>query len=304
MKRFVKSHKHLLGLARKLLRKKKRSIREFTSFKQAEKDISEWIKTFPERYDLVLGIPRSGLYVASLVALKLGLPISTPSAFLRGEVWFSKGAATSVLRTVLLVDDGVGDGFDGQMVQNFNVLTQAFPNLRFVRAALYIYSNCANAVDLYYRFYDVQYLNREEWNLLHRKFGVVGFDMDGTLCHDWDEKRYSSYNEFIVCAEPYLIPNFKIDYIITSREERYRDETLAWLNKYGVKFGQLIMRKNRDKSAVFKATQIKALKLDWYFENNLAEAKFIHKKTGVPVLNVSSMSLIGSKHKFALWRNS
>src|SRR4030095_982818 len=33
---------------------------------------SQWVQSFPVRYDVIVGIPRSGLLVANTVALKLG----------------------------------------------------------------------------------------------------------------------------------------------------------------------------------------------------------------------------------------
>ncbi|MCW4009160.1 MAG: hypothetical protein NWF05_00880 [Candidatus Bathyarchaeota archaeon] len=200
-------------------------IQAFRSFQDAMRDLDEWVKTFPERYDVIVGIPRSGMFVASYIATKLGVPLSTPDDFVRNEIWF-----TCVLKKptdihkILLVDDGVGR-IDGQMKQNFYKIKTVFPTLEIKRASLYIYKNAVEAVDRYYDYLDDNHLNREEWNLLHRKYGTLGVDMDGVLCHDWDPARYRTYETFLQTAEPFMIPKFKIDFIITNRHKKYANET-------------------------------------------------------------------------------
>jgi len=49
---------------------------------------TEWIKSFENNYDIILGIPRSGLLVANIIALKLGKPLSTPE-LLQRKLWKS-----------------------------------------------------------------------------------------------------------------------------------------------------------------------------------------------------------------------
>ncbi len=268
-------------------------IHEFKSFAQAERDIDEWTKTFPERYDVVIGIPRSGLYVASYIAIKLGIPLSTPDNFLRGEVWYTNECQKPSIRKALLVDDGIGR-INGQMSSNFYRLSKAFPNIAITKAALYGYPDVTRAVDLCFGFLHSERLNREEWNIMHRKIGVSASDMDGVLCHDWNPLRYKSYSDFIENVEPYLIPRFRIDYIITSREEKYREATLKWLLRNEVNFGELLMMKTPNSkvgSVEHKSRCLKKVKATWYWESNEDEAIEIFRKTGIPILSIESMRL-------------
>ena len=45
----------------------------FVTIDQASIWTTEWIKTFPDQYDLIVGIPRSGMLIATIISLKLVL---------------------------------------------------------------------------------------------------------------------------------------------------------------------------------------------------------------------------------------
>jgi hypothetical protein len=266
-------------------------LMQFRSFDEAKHDIDEWIKTFKERYDLILGIPRSGMFVASYISTKLCIPLSTPDNFLEGKVWFTKEVPMNEINNVLLVDDGVGR-IDGQMKFNYTKLKEKYPDLKITKASLYVYPDCVEAVDTYYGFLDKSRLNREEWNLLHRKHAILASDMDGVICHDWDPNRYKNYEDFILNAEPYLIPKFTIDFIITSRLKKYEEETKAWLKKYHVKYHALIMSNGLLPSAEYKSGCLEKFPIDWFWESNFSEADYINKNTGMCVLSIEGMKLL------------
>jgi len=270
---------------------------KFISYEKAERDIDKWIKTFPERYDLIIGIPRSGLYVASYIATKLGLPLSTPDNFIRGDIWFISGIQQSVIRKILLVEDSSACQSNGQLIKNYNLLTNSSPKLEITPATLYkVFTNQKETILqkelLFTKTLTPPYCF--EWNLMHRKYGVVASDLDGVLCHDWEPDLYESYKVFLEKSQPYLIPKFRIDYIITSREEQYRSLTLNWLKKYSVDFGNLIMIKNHNSSwsgIKNKTKWLKRLHPTWYWESNIYEAYSISKLTNIPILCTDNMTL-------------
>jgi hypothetical protein len=51
---------------------------EFITFQQLTEWTIEWTKRLPQDYDVIVGIPRSGLIVASIIACRLGKPLTTP----------------------------------------------------------------------------------------------------------------------------------------------------------------------------------------------------------------------------------
>lgn len=231
------------------------------------------------------------MFIASYISTKLCLPLTTPDCFIKGETWFTKEVPSKEIKKALLVDDGVGR-INGTMQANYDKLKEKFPTVKITKASLYVYKDCVSAVDLYYGFLEDHRLNREEWNLLHRKHGILGTDMDGVLCHDWDPNRYISYEDFLKNAEPYMIPGFVIDYVITNRSVKYYNETKEWLEKYGVKYKVLIMSNGKFDSVYFKSQTLLNYSCDWFWESNYSEALFINKAVGIAVLSFEGMKLL------------
>ena len=80
----------------------------FVTFAQLMAWTTEWVRSFPTSYDLIVGIPRSGLLVAHIVALKLGKPVTTPELLHENRYWKSPQMdGTTDYKRILLIDDSV-----------------------------------------------------------------------------------------------------------------------------------------------------------------------------------------------------
>jgi hypoxanthine phosphoribosyltransferase len=265
----------------------------------------DWIKSFPEHYDVIIGIPRSGLIVASIIACKLGKPLSTPEKFLKGEYWLPTKDRTievSRIEKVLLVDDAAGDE-RGTLYRCYRQLKQRFPELQITKGVLIVGTkNAERIVDLHYKkltkgaFF--------EWNLAHctYKDRRLGVDMDGVLCDepppevDMDEQRYVAW---IKNARPNIIPTYTIEAIVTNRLEKYRQITEEWLRRNKVKYKNLEMLDLPDKSLRTpenmlkqKIDAIKKFQLSWFWESSLSQAEAIWKACKIPVLCTDKMVLL------------
>ena len=51
------------------------------SYEQAAAYTKLLTKEIPNEFDLVIGVPRSGLFIASIIATKFARPLSTPDLF-------------------------------------------------------------------------------------------------------------------------------------------------------------------------------------------------------------------------------
>ena len=134
---------------------------------------------------------------------------------------------------------------------------------------------------------------------MHYKLGPVGFNLDGVICESSpNTKNEEKYLEFLNKARPYLIPEFEIDYIITSRLEKYRPQTEKWLKQNGVKYKKLIMwnvpsKPSEDKAAAsFKSRMIKETLIFYYLESSIKQAELIWGATNVPCLCIDEMRII------------
>ena len=260
----------------------------------------KWAESLPNKFDVIIGVPRSGLWIASILALKFGRPLSTPNAFVHGEVWQSLHVKKSNVHNVLLVEDDVIHG--RQIGKAYRQLKQFDSTLKIETASLFVTSEAKNIPDYYHAVSNPPLLY--EWTLLTNMgdVGKIAVDMDGVLCEncpsevDLDENRYIRWLEN---AKAYLIPQFEIDAIVTSRLEKYRELTEAWLKKHDVKYKSLFMLKvpskrerNFDVIINHKADAIRKVQPFWFWESNIMEAEAIKRKVRLPVLCIGNMTLL------------
>lgn len=276
---------------------------EFVTFQQLTSWTNEWIKTFPQNYDVIVGIPRSGLIVASIIACKLGKPLSTPDKIVNGEYWLPTKDNTIKIgnvRNILLVDDATGRG---ETMQNFywQLKNALGGKVNISKASLFVERNAIDKVDLYYKV-----LHKGgtffEWNLAHCERKPLGVDIDGVLCRepppevDADERKYA---DFISKVNPYIMPTYEIEVIVTNRLEKYRQLTEEWLKRHNVKYKHLIMldlpsKRFRTQKIMIqnKVDAIREYDLFWFWESSWIEAQAIHKACRIPVLCTDKMILL------------
>lgn len=210
---------------------------------------SKHASKIPQGVDLIVGIPRSGILVASLIALKLNLPLTDLYAFLRNDD-LKRGntrtykhdalAKPQDAKQILLVDDSIATG--NSMRDAVAKVRGVYPGSVLTLAAFAQQHNL-DEVDLHLEA--VEKPRVFEWNIMHHHFITRAcLDIDGVLCVDpsLDENDDGPlYREFLSAAKPLFIPSVEIAHLVTSRLEKYRPETEAWLKKHGVSYGTLHM---------------------------------------------------------------
>jgi orotate phosphoribosyltransferase len=131
--------------------------------------------------------------------------------------------------------------------------------------------------------------------------GVIGYDMDGVLCEDWhgfEKEGTDEYTKFLSEATPYLIPHYRIDYVITCRLEQYRQVTEEWLKIHHVKYKRLIMHPatskfTRGSHSEFKIKMIKTYMPNGIFiESSLNQSKEIKEGAGIQVICIENKELM------------
>lgn len=292
---FVRDAYEFARRARKSRKTRRRMARvargqgQFITLEDLTAWTKEWIKEFPENYDLIVGVPRSGLFVATIIALKLGKPLTTPDLFVRGESWKSKRMPEREQVKVLLVEDCLSSGRD--LERCHKMMLESGRECQITRAAAIVHDKVLDKVDLYYR--NVPFPRFFEWEFVHhKKAEVLAVDMDGVLCEncpreiDLDEARYL---EWLPKARPYLLPFYEIDYIVTNRLEKYRPQTEEWLARNRIRYRELLMWDLPDKArrsgwAKHKAEELLRVKPDMFVESNMDQAAEIWRQTSIPTL--------------------
>ncbi len=263
-------------ISRKAVRKVLSITPNFVNNAEMAAYVGEWIKKFDTQYDLIVGIPRSGLMVASLIATSMAKPLATPDRIM----WISKSITPRSIKNILVVDDCITTG--KSINTGFEKVREQYPEAVIHKGVLFANNDNKWMVDTYCR---TLHGNIFQWNLLHFKIGAVGFDMDGVLCEECSEGNdEETYLKQMDSARPYLVPEFEIDFIITDRLEKYRPQTEKWLKDHGVRYKRLVMwnvpkRPERDASAAFKSEIIKGIDIRYYLESELKQAEAIWHAT-------------------------
>ena len=203
----------------------------------------------PTDFDLIVGIPKSGMLGAFAVALLSNKPITDLSSFLDGRVYnsFSPRSRTEPsskvadYRSVLVIDDSV---FSGAALRNARAAIKA-AGLRQHFSVGAIYGLGSVQADADFILESCPAPRVFEWNVMNHwclEFSCV--DLDGVLCMDPNAEQNDDgalYVDFLRTTKAINQPKYKIHSIVTSRLEKYRPETEAWLENHGFCYGNLFM---------------------------------------------------------------
>jgi hypoxanthine phosphoribosyltransferase len=241
--------------------------------------------------DLVVGVARSGLLPAGVLAYDLHRPLwsVSPSAGLLdvGHGVRLDGQAREV-RRIAVIDDTTARGV--AMREASAIVRERFPDAEIVRAVVYAHPHGMGEVDIVVREYPgLHYL---EWNWCNAGHGVkCGFDFDGIICHDLEDGP--DYVRRITEAPPLYLPRrHPIPLIVTARPESVRTETLDWLDRHGLTCERLVMRDwkwngcewDGARVARFKADHFGRSGLPMFAESDPFQAQTIAEITGKVVL--------------------
>ena len=256
-------------------------------------------------FDAVVGIPRSGMTPASMIALHLQKPLADLNAFCAGAVSdFSDRGLEKPVSAILLVDDSCNKG--GAMRRAKEKIRRAHRNVKIFTLAIYgPYQVEEKLVDIWFEW--CQGPRAFEWNLMkHKRNERWAYDIDGVLCRDPTNEENDDgarYVKFLEAAPPLLIPKRPVHTIITSRIEKYRPQTERWLHRQGVQYGKLVMLQAASKAermqlmksnggrGGWKARELERTDCELYIESSRKQASIIAKLTGRPVWCVETRSL-------------
>lgn len=241
--------------------------------------------------DLIVGIPRSGTLVASIIATHLQKPMTDLESYLQGRAFYKSGKLINIAQPglkILLVDDSINQGT--QMREAFSSVQKSGFGHTITRFAVY-QSNKTQSQDIDLALETCVNPRAFQWNLWkHVSLKRWAIDMDGVLCRDPIEKiendRGPRLIEFYKTADAKFPLQGTVNYIITSRLEKHRAVTEQWLHEHGIKYNCLIMKPiDSDQShEQYKTDVLKQLSdVELYIESSERQAKFIARHAGITV---------------------
>ncbi|MEG1934629.1 MAG: phosphoribosyltransferase family protein [Rikenellaceae bacterium] len=258
----------------------------------------------PRDFDLIVGIPRSGMFPANLLALYLSKPYTDLDSFINGHIYKAgaRGEFFNIksFKKVLVVDDSIASGM---ALEKCKKKLESFKNdFDFKYCAIYVAPEKKDIVDYYFELTPLpRYF---QWNILHHTILQKScLDIDGVLCVDPPQDVNDDgdkYIDFLLNAPALYIPNCKVGTLVTSRLEKYRTQTEEWLRKNNVKYDRLVMsnhktmesRQAANDHAAHKAKEYASKGYSLFVESSLSQAIEINRITGKPVLCTENFEMI------------
>lgn len=290
----------------------------YRSISDLSNTIRNHLYKIPEDIDLVVGIPRSGMLAANILALNLNLRFCDIDSFIdntplaQGVTRKSKLAHLAKpdeAKHVLIVDDSVQSG--RSMAAAREKILRTAHDKRITFCAIYVSPHSISCTDIFLEI--IEPIRFFEWHALHRPFlSKCCVDIDGVICVDPTDLENDDgprYRGFLENGKPLLLPSYPVGYLVTSRLEKYRDETEAWLRKHGVEYRELHMldlpdaatRRRLGCHAAFKASVFKSIETaELFIESDDAQAREIAALSGKHVLSFAKQYLYQPRFSRAL----
>jgi orotate phosphoribosyltransferase len=203
----------------------------------------------PQDIVAVAGSGRSGMLVASILGLERNIHTLNTDELAAGCMpWQEekrRSCPAKTTGTILVVDDTICSGESLDRDRKW-IGVRIFPDIPVQYGAVYAMAQSIKKVDHY--FLDVGDTDHLfEWNWHHHWFlKDCLLDMDGVLCEDWpytseEGLLEEKYIKHFSTVKPLMKPSFEIGAIVTGRLEKYRPQTVAWLEENGIRYNNLIM---------------------------------------------------------------
>ncbi|WP_295804061.1 phosphoribosyltransferase family protein [uncultured Microbulbifer sp.] len=279
---------------------------QFVNYQQMSLALQENRRKLPKKIDLVVGIPRSGMIPATMLATQLNLPLTDIDGLKAGRLLgFGDTkktpdieAAHAADRTVLVIDDAVGSG---------RAFKKARKDLEGVEGHVVfcaVFAPVAKHPDVDVVLEKLASTLVAPWNLLHSSvLRNACVDIDEVFCRNPVAYEYDNdevYRRFLLEAEQLHASSGEIGWLITSRRETYRPETEAWLEKYGVKYRELIMTQSDEEHAnspAFKARVYQETGAGLFIESDAAVAAEIFALSKRPVVCIETQSVVSGSNQ-------
>ena len=271
----------------------------FKSYEDLVADIRKNIgKVQGHGFDLVVGIPRSGMIPAYIISAYLNIDCTDVDSLVenrslqKGITRKTKGSLVFPYeaKQILLVDDSIYSG------RSFELTKLKIPEVLLDKVktlAIYASDLSKKRVDIFFEYLDGTKIF--EWGIFHNNIiSKTCIDIDGVLCRDplsEENDDGEKYLNFIRNASPLFLPTGEAYALVSNRLEKYRNETETWLEKYGVKYRKLVLlnlptkeeRLKIDAGIEHKGAFFKNSDAIFFLESSYNQSISIAKVSGKPV---------------------
>lgn len=268
----------------------------YRSIAELNDDVVAWSRRLPPDLDLVVGVPRSGLLVANLLALHLNMPMTDVDGLIAGRLIgagrrLDRVAAPGGGRAlrVLVVDDSLWSGRQMGKVRD-RVAAAGLPHsVRY--GAVYVIPRAVDLVDFHFRKLSLPRVF--EWNVLHHP----------SLCESCmaaDGVLWPAEEGQCATGRPLFAPTRIIGTLVAAQPETMRPRIEAWLACHGIGYRELVLvpppepRFGRDRRAVILEKAALYRRRDaWLFvEASEEDAAGLAEAVGRPVYSAATRRMV------------
>lgn len=212
-------------------------LMNYRSIAELSDDVVDWSRRLPPDFDLVVGIPRSGLLVATLLALHRNLPMTDVDGLIAGRVLGSghrlnmTAALTDGRRLrILVVDDSLWSGKQMEKARSRIAMAALAHDIFF--GAVYVVPGAANRVDFHCR--TVPLPRVFEWNVLHHPHMLES-------CVAAEGVLWSAATGPVAGEHPLVVPTQVIGTLVAVQPEAMRPFIEDWLARHDIRYRELLM---------------------------------------------------------------
>lgn len=255
----------------------------FITYSQLKRDVIDWSTQLPNDFDAIVGIERSGLIPAVILAMHWNKPVLPFNELINGEIFRYKDSKIQMdtISRVLIIDDSISSG------RTFRAIKEEVGNCcdyEVKYGAVYGYNSNHDLVDYVYR--DISSPRMFEWNFQHNNnLKDCLLDIDGLVFKEPPlEDITEAYEGYLDNPTPLYIPTVPVMGFVTGRLEKYREATEASLKRHGIQYGSLVManydspqERRKDSMAVIKAQEFNNSKATTFIESSKEQAGIMRK---------------------------
>lgn len=219
------------------------NFNNFKDYNSINALIFNTLPRIPKDIDLIVGIPRSGMIIASIIGEFISKPVISIWELNKDIQYrkFNTGSFTPLpteIKKILLVDDAIGYGITMDNAVKFIREKNDFEIVRFV---VFVEEYGRQKTDIFCAVFKDQFM---PFSTLKRACDVGCFDIDGVLCEDVPDSENDDgerYIRFISNSRQMFVPDRPIHTLVSGRLEKYRTVTEEWLRRHGIQYRHLVL---------------------------------------------------------------
>lgn len=274
---------------------------QFIKTSDMVKDVYSVIGNIPHDVDVVVGVARSGMLPASIIATNLHIPLFSCDLKNNRVLPCGYGYRSSNLeiepKHILIVEDTIMNGFS--IKKATDIVRNHFASSKISDFVVYVNPEQPYVPTVLASFLNPPHLL--EWNFFNSYYiSISAVDFDGILCYEGRDTKRGPYN---IDERPLYVPRFtKVPLIVTGRPSCMREESESWLAKHKIQYGKLVMWEgsmddwyNTSMISKFKADVYSRMEnLKFFVESCPIQARDIHQLSGKVTVCPTTGDVFGS----------